>query len=41
MMFNFISVILEGLGNVFGRMGCNACIAFWVEEPKCPKSLIK
>ncbi len=33
--------ILGFLGKVFGVAGANACIIFYVDEPECPKSLIK
>lgn len=33
--------ILEGLGKLFANAGSTACVLFWIDEPKCPKSLIK
>lgn len=36
-----LSSILEGLGSLFAKAGSVACAWWWVDEPKCPKSLIK
>ena len=36
-----LSSILTGLAGLFANAGSVACAWFWVDEPKCPKSLIK
>ena len=33
--------ILGFLGKAFGVMGANMCGLFYLDEPECPKSLIK
>lgn len=33
--------ILGFVGKIFGVAGANACIIWYIDEPKCPKSLIK
>ena len=35
------SSLLEGLGKMFANAGSTACFWVWIDEPKCPKSLIK
>ncbi len=40
-MMNFISKILEGIGSIGSSFGTNACVVWYVDEPECPKSLIK
>lgn len=40
-MMNFISKILEGIGSIGSSFGTNACFVWYVDEPECPKSLIK
>ena len=37
----FIASILSFLGAAVASTGSNACIVMMVDEPKCPKSLIK
>ena len=37
----FLSSLLSGLGNLFSNAGSTACIWGWIDEPECPKSLIK
>ena len=38
---NFVVSLLEGLGSMFANAGSTACMLWWLDEPKCPKSLIK
>ncbi|MBR2587977.1 MAG: cyclic lactone autoinducer peptide [Bacilli bacterium] len=38
---SFIVSLLEGLGSMFANAGSTTCLAWWWDEPKCPKSLIK
>ncbi len=33
--------ILGFIGKAFGVAGANMCLLFFVDEPKCPKCLIK
>ena len=33
--------VLSFLGKVFGVAGANMCVLLYVDEPECPKSLIK
>lgn len=33
--------ILSGLANGFANIGSKACVIILMDEPKCPKSLIK
>ena len=36
-----IASLLAGVGSFFASLGSQACTWWWVDEPKCPKSLIK
>ena len=38
---HLLTSILEGFGSIFANAGSVACTWVWVDEPKCPKSLIK
>lgn len=38
---NLIGSILAGFAGLFANAGSTACIWWWIDEPKCPKSLIK
>ena len=38
---HLFSSILAGLGSLFANAGSTACIWGWIDEPNCPKSLIK
>ena len=38
---SFIASILTGVGSFFANAGSQACFMFILDEPKCPKSLIK
>ena len=40
-MLSLFSDLLEAIGNIGSKMGSNACFAFFIDEPECPKSLIK
>nr|MBP3258543.1 cyclic lactone autoinducer peptide [Bacilli bacterium] len=33
--------ILGFIGKAFGVAGANMCLAWFIDEPECPKSLIK
>ena len=33
--------LLAGIGSFIAGLGSQACMGFWFDEPKCPKSLIK
>ncbi len=37
----FLANILSSVGTITAGFGSQACILFFVDEPKCPKSLIK
>lgn len=37
----FIASILSFIGAAVASTGSNACIVVMLDEPKCPKSLIK
>ena len=37
----FFASILKALGLSSATMGSQACLLFMVDEPECPKSLIK
>ena len=36
-----IASMLANVGNIFAGLGSVACPTWWIDEPKCPKSLIK
>ncbi len=38
---SFIASLLSKLANGAANVGSSACMAFWIDEPECPKSLIK
>lgn len=40
-MGRFFASLLSKLGFGAAATGSQACFAFWVDEPECPKSLIK
>ena len=40
-MGRFFAELLSKLGFSAATTGSQACIAFWMDEPECPKSLIK
>ncbi len=40
-MLSLFSNLLETIGNIGSKMGSNACVVWYVDEPECPKSLIK
>lgn len=33
--------LLTGIANFVATLGSSACIMFWMDEPTCPKDLIK
>lgn len=37
----FLLNLLGGFAFLTASTGSSACVAFWIDEPKCPKSLIK
>lgn len=40
-MLSLISNLLEGFGKMASSFGTNACVFWYIDEPECPKSLIK
>lgn len=38
---HLLTSILEGFGSIFANTASVACPYWWIDEPKCPKSLIK
>lgn len=38
---NFVINFLKNLGKISSSVGTNACAFFYIDEPKCPKSLLK
>lgn len=38
---SFIASALASVGSFFAGLGSVACPVWWIEEPECPKSLIK
>lgn len=38
---HFLASILSGLGSMFANATSVACDTWWIDEPECPKSLIK
>ncbi len=40
-MLNLFANALAGLGRVFATVGSVGCAMLFIEEPECPKSLIK
>lgn len=36
-----IASLLASAGTFFANLGSQACVWFWLDEPKCPKNLIK
>ena len=38
---HFLTSLLAGLGSIFANSSSVACDFWWIDEPKCPKSLIK
>lgn len=37
----FVATVLAALGSLVAGLGSNACYFFILDEPECPKSLIK
>ena len=37
----FLSTVLAAVGSLFANVGSQACYFVIVDEPECPKSLIK
>lgn len=37
----FVASLLATVGSFLATMGSQACIAIIIDEPECPKSLIK
>ena len=40
-MLNLFANALAGLGRVFASFGSTACFSLYLDEPECPKSLLK
>lgn len=38
---NLIASLLSAVGGIFAGASSTACLGWWYDEPKCPKSLIK
>jgi len=38
---SFIASFLSSLGGMFANASSSACLAWWFDEPECPKSLLK
>lgn len=38
---SFIASVLSSLGGLFANASSSACVVWWIDEPECPKSLIK
>ena len=38
---SFIVSALTSLAGLFANVGSTSCILVWLDEPECPKSLIK
>lgn len=38
---NFLSNLFAGIGSLLANTGSQACYWVLIEEPECPKSLIK
>lgn len=38
---SFIASLLSSLGGMFANASSVACDWWWLDEPECPKSLIK
>ena len=37
----FISSLIATVASFVASIGSSACVAFWADEPECPKNLIK
>lgn len=40
-MLELVAKVLEVAGNLVASFGTNACFMFYIDEPECPKSLLK
>ena len=38
---NIIASLLSSIGGLFANSSSTACVLSWLDEPECPKSLIK
>lgn len=38
---SLIVSLLSSLGSMFAGASSSACVVWWIDEPECPKSLIK
>ena len=38
---SFIASLLSSLGGMFANASSSTWVCWWLDEPKCPKSLIK
>ena len=38
---SFVASLLSSLGSMFAGAASFACTLIWLDEPECPKSLIK
>ncbi len=40
-MMSLISSALSNIASAVASLGSNACVYFWIDEPECPKNLLK
>lgn len=40
-MLSLFSKVLESIGSFASGLGTNACVVWYMDEPECPKSLLK
>lgn len=38
---SFIASLLSSIGGMFAGASSTACALIWLDEPECPKSLVK
>ena len=39
-MFGLVAFALANIGELFAKLGSNACVIIWLDEPEMPKNLI-
>ncbi len=39
-MFGFLAASLASVGELFAKLGSNACVIIWLDEPEIPENLI-
>ena len=40
-LMHLLTSLLEGFGSIFANAASVACGFWWLDEPECPKNLIK